>query len=92
VENVSKIFCRDFKKSLLYGLIKPDAGRIEMRGRVGTLIALGAGFNPLLSDRENIYVSGSVLGLACLSKLHATGLQPVCNRSATGLQPVLHER
>ncbi|MFC7338081.1 ABC transporter ATP-binding protein [Haloferula chungangensis] len=129
VENLGKVFCRDFKKSLLYGLqdsmgdlfsaksdkkqraqdsehklrpgefwankdinfelrrgeclgligqngagkttllkmlnglIKPDVGKIEMRGRVGALIALGAGFNPLLSGRENIYVNGSVLGL-----------------------------
>ncbi len=48
---------------MLNGLIKPDAGRIEMRGRVGALIALGAGFNPILTGRENIYVNGSVLGL-----------------------------
>lgn len=47
---------------MLNGLIKPDAGRIEMRGRVGALIALGAGFNPILSGRDNIYVNGSVLG------------------------------
>lgn len=49
---------------MLNGLIKPDKGRIEMRGRVGALIALGAGFNPILTGRENIYVNGSVLGLA----------------------------
>jgi lipopolysaccharide transport system ATP-binding protein len=48
---------------MLNGLIKPDAGQIEMRGRVGALIALGAGFNPVLTGRENIYVNGSVLGL-----------------------------
>ncbi|HEX7027313.1 MAG TPA: ABC transporter ATP-binding protein [Gammaproteobacteria bacterium] len=48
---------------MLNGLIKPDQGCIEMRGRVGALIALGAGFNPILSGRENIYVSASVLGL-----------------------------
>lgn len=48
---------------MLNGLIKPDAGRIEMRGRVGALIALGAGFNPILTGRENIYVNASVLGL-----------------------------
>jgi lipopolysaccharide transport system ATP-binding protein len=48
---------------MLNGLIKPDGGRIEMRGRVGALIALGAGFNPILTGRENIYVNGSVLGL-----------------------------
>jgi len=48
---------------MLNGLIKPDSGRIEMRGRIGALIALGAGFNPILTGRENVYVNGSVLGL-----------------------------
>jgi ABC-type polysaccharide/polyol phosphate transport system ATPase subunit len=48
---------------MLCGLIKPDAGRIEMRGRVSALIALGAGFNPVLTGRENIYVSAAVYGL-----------------------------
>jgi lipopolysaccharide transport system ATP-binding protein len=49
---------------MLNGLIKPDAGRIEMHGRIGALIALGAGFNPILTGRENIYVNGSILGLS----------------------------
>jgi ABC-type polysaccharide/polyol phosphate transport system ATPase subunit len=49
---------------MLNGLIKPDAGRIEMRGRVGALIALGAGFNPILTGRENIYINAAVLGLS----------------------------
>lgn len=48
---------------MLNGLIKPDSGRIEMRGRVGALIALGVGFNPILSGRENVYVNGALLGL-----------------------------
>lgn len=48
---------------MLNGLIKPDCGRIEMRGRVGALIALGAGFNPILTGRENIYVNAAILGL-----------------------------
>lgn len=48
---------------MLNGLIKPDGGRIEIRGRVGALIALGAGFNPILTGRENIYINASVLGL-----------------------------
>jgi len=48
---------------LLNGLTKPDSGKITMRGRVGALIALGAGFNPILTGRENVYVNGSVLGL-----------------------------
>ena len=47
---------------MLNGLVKPDKGRITMRGQVGALIELGAGFNPILTARENIYVNGSVLG------------------------------
>jgi lipopolysaccharide transport system ATP-binding protein len=49
---------------MLSGLIRPDSGRITMRGRVGALIALGAGFNPILTGRENIYINGSILGLS----------------------------
>lgn len=49
---------------MLNGLIRPDQGRIEMRGRVGALIALGAGFNPVLTGRENIYVNAAVLGFS----------------------------
>jgi lipopolysaccharide transport system ATP-binding protein len=48
---------------MLNGLIKPDGGSITMRGRVGALIALGTGFNPILTGRENVYVNGSILGL-----------------------------
>ena len=48
---------------MINGLIRPDAGQITVRGRVGALIALGAGFNPLLTGRENIYVNAAVLGL-----------------------------
>lgn len=49
---------------MLNGLIKPDHGSITMRGRVAALIELGAGFNPVLTGRENIYINGSVLGLS----------------------------
>lgn len=49
---------------MLNGLVKPDKGRIEMRGRVGALIALGAGFNPVLTGRENVYVNAAILGLS----------------------------
>jgi lipopolysaccharide transport system ATP-binding protein len=48
---------------MLSGLIRPDAGRIAVRGRMQALIALGAGFNPILSGRENIYVNAAVLGI-----------------------------
>ena len=55
---------------MLNGLIKPDQGRIELRGKVGALIALGAGFNPVLTGRENIYVNAAVLGM---NKRHVDG-------------------
>jgi lipopolysaccharide transport system ATP-binding protein len=47
---------------ILNGLINPDEGKITIRGKVGALIELGAGFNPILSGRENIYNNGAVLG------------------------------
>ncbi len=49
---------------LLAGLIKPDSGKIVVRGRLGALISLGAGFNPVLTGRENIYINASILGIA----------------------------
>jgi lipopolysaccharide transport system ATP-binding protein len=49
---------------MLNGLIKPDSGYMEVKGRVGAIIALGAGFNPVLTGRENVYVNGSLLGLS----------------------------
>lgn len=48
---------------LLNGIIMPDAGRIEITGKTGSLIELGAGFHSLLSGRENIYVNGAILGM-----------------------------
>lgn len=49
---------------LISGLMKPDGGRITVRGRVGALIELGTGFSPILTGRENIYVNAAMLGLS----------------------------
>jgi ABC-type polysaccharide/polyol phosphate transport system ATPase subunit len=49
---------------LLNGIYQPDRGRIEMHGRVGALIAVGAGFHPLMTGRENIYLNGAILGMS----------------------------
>ena len=49
---------------MLNGIFLPDRGRIEIRGKVGALIELGAGFHPMLTGRENIYVGGAVLGMS----------------------------
>ena len=48
---------------LLTKIIYPDTGSIEMRGRVSSLIELGAGFHPDMSGRENIYTNASIFGL-----------------------------
>ena len=45
---------------MLSGLIKPDAGIIKTSGQINALIALGAGFNPILSGYENIQIASSV--------------------------------
>lgn len=49
---------------MLNGIIRPDTGRIFIKGRMGSLIALGAGFNPILTGRENIVANAMVLGLS----------------------------
>ncbi len=49
---------------LISRIIEPTSGEIEVDGRVGALLELGAGFHPDLSGRENIYLNGSVLGLS----------------------------
>ncbi|MGF1478669.1 MAG: polysaccharide ABC transporter ATP-binding protein [Cyanophyceae cyanobacterium] len=49
---------------IISGLINPDTGLVKVSGRVAPLIALSAGFNPILTGRENIYANMSILGLA----------------------------
>lgn len=49
---------------ILSGLLKPDSGKVRIRGNVGALIELGAGFNPILTGRENIYINGAILGFS----------------------------
>jgi len=48
---------------MLNGLIKPDEGNVTIRGRLQALVELGAGFNPVLTGMENIYINGAVLGI-----------------------------
>lgn len=48
---------------LLTKIMYPDSGNIEMRGRVSSLIELGAGFHPDMSGRQNIYTNASIFGL-----------------------------
>ncbi|MGC8510833.1 MAG: polysaccharide ABC transporter ATP-binding protein [Acidimicrobiales bacterium] len=46
------------------GVLKPTAGQIRLRGSLAALLELGAGFQPELSGRDNVYLYGSMLGLS----------------------------
>jgi lipopolysaccharide transport system ATP-binding protein/teichoic acid transport system ATP-binding protein len=46
------------------GILPPTSGRVEVRGRVSTLLALGVGFNANLSGRENVILGGLAAGLS----------------------------
>ncbi len=48
---------------LLTRILKPTRGRCEVRGRVGALIELAAGFHPDLTGRENIFLQGAIMGM-----------------------------
>jgi len=49
---------------LIGGVGRPDGGTVTLRGRVGGLLVLGAGFHPDLTGRENVFVSGVIAGLS----------------------------
>lgn len=49
---------------ILSGVTQPTAGRAELRGRVGSLLEVGTGFHPDLTGRENVFMSGVLLGLS----------------------------
>lgn len=49
---------------LINGIVRPDEGSIRVAGRVGALIEVGAGFHPMLSGRENVYINGAILGMS----------------------------
>jgi ABC-type polysaccharide/polyol phosphate transport system ATPase subunit len=48
---------------ILSRITKPTTGRVELRGRVGSLLEVGTGFHPELTGRENIYLNGAILGM-----------------------------
>lgn len=49
---------------MLNGIFWPDKGSIMVRGRVGALIEVGAGFHPMLTGRENIFINAAILGMS----------------------------
>lgn len=48
---------------ILSRITEPTEGRIEMRGRLGSLLEVGTGFDPELTGRENVYLNGAILGM-----------------------------
>lgn len=48
---------------ILSRITKPTEGQAEIRGRVGSLLEVGAGFHPELTGRENIFLNGAILGM-----------------------------
>src|SRR6267378_3850048 len=49
---------------IVAGILQPTSGRVLCTGRVAALLELGAGFNPEFTGRENVYLSGEIMGLS----------------------------
>lgn len=66
-ETVGVIGCNGSGKStllqLICGTLTPTSGSVRTNGQIAALLELGAGFNPEFTGRENVYLSGAVLGL-----------------------------
>lgn len=48
---------------LMSGILKPDAGALEVNGEISALLSLGSGFNKQLTGKDNIYLNGQLLGI-----------------------------
>lgn len=49
---------------LVSGIMKPTLGKVDVHGRIAPMLALGAGFKPVLSGRENIFLNLALLGVS----------------------------
>src|SRR4051812_2861750 len=49
---------------ILSRVTEPTSGRVELRGRVGSLLEVGTGFHAELTGRENVFLSGAILGMS----------------------------
>lgn len=49
---------------IVSGILQPTRGRVLARGRIAALLELGAGFNPEFTGRENVFLSGEIMGLS----------------------------
>src|SRR5215468_2293373 len=48
---------------ILSRITEPTTGRVDIYGRIGSLLEVGTGFHPELSGRENVYLNGAILGM-----------------------------
>lgn len=49
---------------MLSKIVEPTTGRIEIRGRLSSLLEVGTGFHPELTGRENVFLNGAILGMS----------------------------
>ncbi|MFN5910835.1 MAG: ATP-binding cassette domain-containing protein, partial [Bacteroidota bacterium] len=49
---------------ILSQITKPTTGRLELNGRIASLLEVGTGFHPELTGREKIYLNGTILGMS----------------------------
>ena len=49
---------------ILSRVTEPSAGRVEIKGRIASLLEVGTGFHPELTGRENIFLNGAILGMS----------------------------
>jgi ABC-type polysaccharide/polyol phosphate transport system ATPase subunit len=49
---------------IIAGILTPDSGTVLVKGRVSPMLSIGVGFQPELTGRENIFLSGSIFGLS----------------------------
>jgi lipopolysaccharide transport system ATP-binding protein len=55
---------------ILSRITEPTTGRIELYGRIGSLLEVGTGFHPELTGRENVYLNGAMLGMKRAEIVH----------------------
>ena len=49
---------------MICGILRPNLGRVQVHGRIAPMLALGAGFKPVLSGRQNVFLNLALLGVA----------------------------
>jgi lipopolysaccharide transport system ATP-binding protein len=72
---------------ILSGITKPTTGTVEITGRVASILDIGAGFHPELSGRENVFLSGQLLGFT--KKYMASQFDEIVNFS--GIEKFIDE-